>query len=136
MAKTKLNATNRQEKEEIKRQMIEMHEIGRTYRQIGETFGVSRQRVFQMIGGGNNKHFRYINTNMCIFKGIRKYMNDNKISIMEITRLTYGDTNSGYYNRAKGRLNGTLDFTKKHIDKILEITGLAYEVAFELESEV
>ena len=137
MAKSKLNANSKQEKESIKRQMIEMHDSGKTYYEIGEAFGISRQRVFQMIGGdGGPRYFRYITADACIFNGIRKYMNDNKVSFMEMTRRIHGETGPRYYQYTKGKLNGTIQLTKKYIDKLLEITGLTYEVAFELESEV
>ena len=120
----------------IVQQMIDMKNSGKTYQDIADEFGVSRQRVFQMIGSGDPKFFRYISTKGCIYKGVRKYMNDNKISMAELVRKLYGNYVPRNFYSVRNKLSGVTDITKKHIDKILEITGLTYEEAFELESEV
>ena len=132
----RLQLDNKQQRDEIRRQMMQMYEDDKTYQEIGDAFGISRQRVFQMIGAGNPKRFRKITPLQCIYKGIRKFMNDNKISLNEMTRRVYGNTTPGNYQHTRKRLNGDIEISKTHIDKLLSITGLTYEAAFELESEV
>lgn len=131
----RLTAEQRQQRNEIIAQMRQMHEDGKTYQEIGDMFGVSRQRIFQMIGGGDVKFFRKITPSQCIYKGIRKYMNDNKVSMMEMSRKVYGNTSPNNYQKTKGWLNGSLEIAKGRIDKLLAVTGLSYEVAFKIESE-
>ena len=133
----KLQTKSKQERDALRQQMRDLHKDGKTYQEIGDMFGISKQRVFQMIGGSSSpKYFRHITADCCIFNGIRKYMNDNKVSCMEMTRRIHGDTGPRYYQYTKSKLNGNTELTKKYIDKLLEITGLTYEVAFQLESEV
>ena len=132
----RLSAEEKQQRAALRVQMRQMYEDGKTYKDIGDTFGLSKQRIFQMIGRGDVKLFRKITPKQCVYKGIRKFMNDNNVSIHELTRRIYGSSNPGNYQRTKGRLDGTKELVKEHIDKLLAITGLTYEAAFEIESEV
>ena len=125
----------KQEREAIVQQMTEMKNGGKTYQEIADEFGISRQRVHQMISTGDPKFFRYITTSSCIYKGLRKYMNDNKVSMAELVRRTHGVYSPRNFYTTRNRLSGAVDIPKKHIDKILSVTGLTYEVAFELEVE-
>ena len=131
----KLQAKSKQEKEALKQQMKNLHKDGKTYQEIGDTFGISRQRVFQIIGSSDVRYFHRIGLKSCIYKGIRKYMNDNMISMTEMTRRLYDGVYSPLnFRRTRDRLNGNMQITKQYIDKILALTGLTYEVAFELEN--
>ena len=114
-----------------KKQMETLLKNGMTYAEIGCRFGISRQRVSQLIGKGNKNYFRAIKCDRCVYVGVRKWLTDNKISVMELTRRLYGGNGSeGNYRRVKDRLNGSAELTKTYIDKILKITGLTYEEAF------
>ena len=130
------NNCTKEERDNVVQQMLAMQNDGKTYQQIGEAFGISRQRVHQMIGGRDVRFFRHIGTKTCIYKGVRKYLNDNQISIAELVRRTYGIYHPKNFYSMRNRLSGVTDINKTYIDKILEVTGLTYEVAFELESEV
>ena len=132
----KLNAQRQKERDALVQRMTDMKNNGKTYREIGEVFGVSRQRVCQMIGRGDTRFFRHVSAKSCVYKGVRKYLNDNKISIAELVRMVYGAYHPRNFYTMRNRLSGATDMPKSYIDKILEITGLAYEVAFEVESEV
>ena len=126
----------KQERDAIIQQMNMMRDSGKTYQEIAAHFNLSKQRIYQMIGSNNPQFFRYVKPTNCVYKGIRKWMNDNKISIAELTRKLYENYSPVNFARVCNRLNGSTDISKKHIDKILSITGLTYEVAFEIESEV
>jgi hypothetical protein len=136
MAVAKLNAQNKQERDAIIQRMIDMKNEGKTYQVIADEFGISKQRVQQLIGNRDARYFRYIKKTTCIYKGIRKYLNDNKISVAEFVRRTHGCYHPVYMSRLMSKLRGETDMQKRYIDKILEVTGLTYEVAFELEEDV
>lgn len=132
----KLSSRPNYDKNAIIQEMLCMRNGGKNYSEIAQHFNISKQRVYQLIGNSNPSFFRHIQPTGCIYKGVRKWMNDNKVSVTEMTRRIYGNYNPCSYSAVRNRLCGLLDMNKKHIDKILQITGLTYEVAFELESEV
>ena len=116
-----------------KKQMETLFKNGMTYAEIGCQFGISRQRVAQIIGKRNEKYFRAIKCERCVYVGVRKWLIDNKISITELTRRLYGNSSSDNFHSVNNRLNGSAELTKTYIDKILKITGLTYEEAFKKE---
>lgn len=124
-----------QNREKRKRQMETLFENGMTYEEIGKNFGISRQRVFQIIGGKTKYQVKPFTTETCIYSGLRKWLNEHKIGTTELTRKIYRNYSSSNRESVKKMLNGKLKITKTHIDKILEITGLTYEKAFEMGVE-
>lgn len=94
--------------DERKQAMIKMHESGMTYAEIGAFMGISKQRVYQLIGDTRKGCHKPITKEQCVYAGIRKYMNENKISRMMLVRM---------------------------IDKILKATGLTYEYAFKKDGD-
>ena len=66
----RLNVEGKQQRDDIASQMRQMHDDGSTYQEIGDAFGVSRQRVFQMIGGSARdkvRYFRHISERQCVY---------------------------------------------------------------------
>lgn len=120
----------RLERNKRKEWMQELFDSGLTYREIGEVAGLTKQRVFQIIGNQDRSKFRRITKEQCVFDGLRKYLNENRISIVGLTRKMYGDMN-GAYNTLKYTLKskGSL-LTMPKINRILSATGLTYEQAF------
>ena len=116
-----------QEREERKKQMIRLYQGGMTYRQIAAEFGISHQRVVQIIGNSKENLFRAVSKKRCVYSGLRKWLNDNKVSVCELTRRLYGNACGENLNRTRGRLKGNVELTKTYIDKLLKITGLTYE---------
>ena len=112
-----------------KAQMIEMHEKGMNYTDIGKVFGLSRQRVYQLIGGGYKSHFQSIKSENCIYEEIRQFLIVNKMSIAEFSRKIYEDNHPVHKSTISNVLKGS-DVHKSIIDRILDITGLTYEQAF------
>lgn len=113
--------------------MLKLHNEGMTYREIGKKLGLSHQRVCVIIGGENPKLFRPHTVDRCVYSGIRKWLNANKISNNELSRRLYGNANPKNAMRISSILKGKTEITKSFIDKIIEITGLTYEKAFESE---
>lgn len=116
---------------ENKEKMLEMKKNGMTYQQIGDVFGISKQRVYAIAGETAKHYHRHITKEQCVYDGLRGYLNENKISRMHFCRMCYeGIFHQATYHRFKKVLKGS-NTTKQTIDRILEATGLSYEVAFE-----
>ena len=124
------------ERNKRKEWMQELFNSGLTYREIGEVAGISKQRVFQIIGNTDRTKFRDLTKEQCVFDGLRRYLNENRISIVALTRKIYGDCGGAKYSRLKDALKssrGLITMTK--INKILSVTGLTYEEAFLSQGE-
>jgi hypothetical protein len=113
--------------------MAKMRRDGHTYAEIAEEFGVSKQRVYQLIGQGDKRYFHTVSEKRCIWKGIREWMNDNRIGVSPLVRKMYGNANPTSQNRISGYLAGEIELRKEMIDILLDITGLTYEEAFRRE---
>lgn len=114
--------------EKRKEQMREMYAQGMNFTKIGEAFGISKQRVYQLIGG-EKPYFIKITEKHCVYEGLRNWMNENAISIAKLTRAVCGC----YHPETRGTISNALKGanTSKHtIDGILRVTGLTYEEAF------
>lgn len=118
-------------------QMIELRLSGKSYDEIGKLFGVSKQRVFQLIGG--DERGRYTVNEVAIRKikylGLRNWMKDNRVSVAQLTRLIYGHANASTQTSTRLKIYGTSEMPKSFIDKLIEITGLSYERLFDEEGE-
>lgn len=117
-------------------EMDKMKREGKTYREIGERFGLSKQRVYQILGKMDKHYFKPIKEKVVAYKGIRDWLNEKKISFTEFCRLIYGYYHPKLYTRLTVCLNKTHPIKIDMIEKILDITGLTYEQAFkELKNE-
>ena len=119
---------------ERKQKMIEMHIQGLSYVEIGQKMGISRQRVFQIIGDVRKGSHRTITEKECVYVGIRNWMNENKISRTALLRKIYGTIHSDQYHSLKSALKGS-NCSKYVIDNILKATGLTYEEAFKKDGD-
>jgi hypothetical protein len=126
-----------QEKQERIDRMVELYMQGKTYRQIGEIMGLSRQMVFNYIGGDSRvRYFKMLTPEMVVYTGLREWMNTNKVNRAEFTRLLHnGVFYAANYNRCKRILCGEAIPTKSTIDKMLTITGLTYEEMFRRDDD-
>lgn len=105
-------------------EMIEMRNEGKSLAEIGQHFGVSRQRVFQIIGSSANDRGRPIKN--CIFSGILNWLRERRVSIKEMSK---GLGCMGYAT-LQLKLSGKHAFTLAEIKKILAYTGMTFEEAF------
>lgn len=119
-------------KEERNECMREMHLQGITYADIGRQFGISRQRVFQLIGGADKPKFVGVKPDSCVYVGLRNYLISNRISINELTRRAYGECKPNFSAHIATALKGG-EVRKSVIDRILNATSLTYEQAFSKE---
>lgn len=103
------------------RRMVEMHAQGATLQEIGDAFGISRQRVYQMISPHIHK-----TAERCIFPGLRRWMLHN-CSPRELRQEAgIGCSMAAFYHKLKGRNQ----FTMSEIKAIMEYTGEPFEALF------
>ena len=112
-----------------KEQMEEMFRKGMTYAQIGKEFGLSRQRVYQIIGGSYRNNYHGIKPENCVYVELHNYLIANRMSISAFTRKAYGCYLPRYCKQISNAFKGK-DVPKSVVDKILSVTGLTYEQAF------
>ena len=119
---------------EQKRQMLDMRLDGYSFEYIGEHFGVSRQRVQQILSGkGSGKRNATSKQNRLeryAFPNIAIWMNENDWSLAMLAEKTHITAAT-----LSKQLLGHSEPTLKTIREIIEITGLPFEVAFERKVE-
>lgn len=102
-------------------EMFRLRIEGRSLQEIGGRFGITRERVRQIL---NKPHAGGIATR-CVYPAIRRYLETNVISQKDLAERI-GVSNSGLTNVLLGKRQPN----KRTIDKILSETGLTYEEAF------
>lgn len=118
-------------KVEREAEMMEMRRAGASYTEIAERFGLSKQRVYQIVGVRNKAYFKPITQAQCVYPYLRKWMNDNEVSVAELCRRMRGNaagtnlSEVGHILTGKGKC-----MQKKTIDKLIKATGLKYEKLF------
>ena len=116
-------------KEEIKRMKAEGVHVD----EIAKEFGITRTRVYQIIGPTRMRGFRPFTEDMCIYPHWRNWLNENRVTIREmVDRMGLENCNSNY-QQVWGWMYGRCYPTKKNIDRILSVTGLTYEQLFSTE---
>lgn len=108
---------------------------GKTYAQIAEEYGVSAQAIAAACGRSNPASFRCWTPERCIYPNLRKWLNDNRVSLSEFIRrmdLEVGGTTTGRFSEY---FRGVCYPTKKVIDGMLRVTGLTYEQLWEVENQ-
>lgn len=112
-------------------QMKKLRLQGMSYEEIGKAFDISRQRVYQIIGGTEMNYFKEIKPDECVYPNLRKWLNENRINRPKLTRLMYSEEKYAptRWEIVCRALEGA-NCRKTTIDRILKATGLTYEEAF------
>lgn len=113
-------------------EMLSDRASGMTYAEIGKKHGISRQRVGQICGKWNKYCFRVIKEDGCIYVNLRNWMNKNSISRSELVRKMGMEPTGETMARIRSYLSGTNNPSKVYIDRLIEATGMPYEVLFEI----
>lgn len=116
-------------------QKVEMYRMrleGKTYRAIGDKFGVSGQYVHQLLGQ-KCKPDAYRNVNVQ-YTGLRKWMNGLNYSVAKLAKESECTDNHSYVT-INSYLQGNPHMDIDSIRKILRFTGLTFEEAFGVEEQ-
>lgn len=98
-----------------------MREEGKTYREIAEAMGVTRQRALQMVRYTPGNYLHVAALQDVPYEGLREWMLENEVGITELGRRC----GCGVDRAVKG--GGCQKYT---IDAILRVTGMDYETCF------
>ena len=111
---------------EDKIKAFEMRMDGMTFQEIGDHFGVTQQCIEACFKPERKR--KPINRNFkCIYPGLKKWMLENRVSIMKMhDDLHLYDSPLSMYRNMKTEGMLTID----RIKKILAFTGLTFEEAF------
>ncbi len=94
---------------------------GKTYGQIGEEMGVTRQRAMELVRWTPADYLHVSALNRIPYKGLREWMIANRVSISKMSERC----GCGVERVIRG--GGCNKYT---IDAILQVTGLDYETCF------
>lgn len=119
---------------EQKHQMLDMRLDGYSFEDIGERFGVSKQRIQQILSGKDsgkrNATSKQNRLDRYIFPKIAIWMNEHDYTlVMMAEEIGVSPTT------LSGQLLGKNEPPLKTVRKIIEITGMPFEVAFERRVE-
>lgn len=107
--------------------MFQMRVNGKTLEEIGKEFGVTRERVRQLLDAHARGISRGHNRCKTVFPGLRDWMFDNCCSGYKMRHETnLGITLPSFYSKMQGERPFKID----EIRKILAYTGLTFEEAF------
>lgn len=106
---------------------------GLTYQEIADKYGVSKQNVAQACHKYNPSYFHVWNSSNCIYPNVRKWLNENKITMTELIRRLGLELNAKTYVVLRNYLCGRTYPSKQKIDKLLSLTSLTYEQFFETD---
>ena len=124
-------------------QMHKMKLEGKTYTEIGEACGISRQQANYLLihydeslKGMRGNGF---DINTIIYKGLYEHFRDNLYeSITSFAKKVYGHTATSAVSTMRTFLNGKhkeARFTVPMIKRMCEVTGKSFEELFELREE-
>ena len=97
---------------------------GHTLQTVGERFGISKQGVQQMLTVTNMRIDMAAQS--CIYPNISRWMAQNGYGYMSIAKMCDIAPQTIQRTLSKGA-----DCKKSFIDKILKVTGMTYEEAFD-----
>ena len=109
-------------------QAEEMRRQGKTYREIGEYFGVTYERIRQVLAHiePQPRYFNAVQEATCIYPRLRDWMNRNMVSPWRMAALMGYSSVQAAENRLKDRLAGRTEFRMRDIVGILEVTGMTF----------
>lgn len=111
-------------------QKVEMFRLrleGNTLQEIADRFGITRERVRQILLSAEPRCSRIPELPNCIYPNLAKWLRDNRCSYSGFARKV-GVKPSAIYNGLRGKTG----IRKETIDKILRETKMSYEQAFYL----
>lgn len=105
-------------------EMKKLKEQGMTHQQIAGVCGVSKRHVDQVLAEYDPRYFHPFSRRRCIYINLRKWMNENKVSMAELIRRTGRVPYAVTSMHMRERLTGELKWSKREIEKVCSVTGL------------
>ena len=124
---------------ERNQKVIEMYSnTNKTLSEIGKEFGISKQRVEQIIKANGienriNRVAQHYSSSEIIYDGIRLWMKKNNVSKANLVGLMQNRKYSASY--LSSVLRGNIYINKPLIDEFLRITKLPYDFCFRVTKE-
>ena len=113
-------------------EVIRMRNEGATYEEIGEHFGVSRQRIHAALGPFKKNAQLYTKIK---YKGLKRWFNETDTSFSQFARLVGTRSTTASIRKMQNWLSEggerESSFTIGQIKKMLEVTGMTFEELFE-----
>lgn len=123
---------------EQKIKIFEARLDGRTLEDIGRAYGISRQRVFQILRDpteGSTKRYARDDVGLVIYPAVRAWIDERKINLNQFCAEA---SSNGYHVRARTIHDQLIGLNKLRMptkNAVLALTGMHPEVAFELPDE-
>ena len=103
---------------------------GRTYQDIADEYGVSRQMVAQACAPFQTLRYRVLKADDCVYVNIREWLNKKRMSRKTLVFALGLENCTNNYNTIKAVLRGESEPRKGLIDKLMILTGFSYEQLF------
>ena len=120
-------------KEKIdKKEVLDLRNRGVKQAEIARMMGCSRARIGQICGGKNILHKRSVALHDdLIYPNIARWLFENQVSMAAFSQSMGKGKRNSSYTRIVECLHGKRRFDISEIKKILEVTGMTFEEAFE-----
>ena len=107
--------------------MIELRKQGETYDEIAKQFGITKQRVQQVLAPYKiRRPAKRHDEKRYVFPNIVRWMNINDMSFAKFG-ATVGKAGAVVHRYITGKISPNFNF----VVKVLEVTGMTFEEAFE-----
>lgn len=121
---------------------IVLREQGKTYQEIGEMYGVSKEAVQSAIKTAEKYYgFKVRKSNANIekiaYKGIYElFKNDQSMTVSKLCNICFGTSNNKTKTKMYGFIKGkNVSLTLNNIQKLIAYSGMTFEELFELRSK-
>lgn len=115
---------------ETQEYMKSLRREGKTQKEIAELTGYSVSRVSMLTNEHDSLNFRRHSTKGCIYTGLRRWLNENQISMWQLVEKMGYTYSSGTAARIRDAMSGRRDMRKSEIDAFMRLSGKSYDELF------
>lgn len=106
----------------------EKREAGITLEEISKQYGVSKQRISQVISGKKKSYYRKKTRQLSVYPGLDRWMLEKGITYVYLNELMGFSKNS--WQAIRKRVRGESKLRKEDIDKLIRLSHMSYEELF------
>lgn len=116
--------------------MVKLRNAGWTYQEIADKYNISKQCAHQAIKRHvkSERSPKRSSLEKCIFPNIKQWMIENRIKVMQLSRMCNLENNCS--RTIQRKLCGVTDFKMSEIKVILDASGKTFEYMFETKETV